>query len=79
MSTIEAEYQSRIDAMSIPEKMERSAAMLKWARDIIARERLAENPSISTERLKWEVAMRQYGHEPQARGLIQEMLDRVLA
>lgn len=61
--------------MSIPEKMAISATMFKWTRDMIAREILKSNPSISETRLKWEVAMRQYGHEPQARKLIQKMLD----
>lgn len=77
MSKIEIEYQTRIDAMSIPEKMAISAAMLKWARDMIAREILKSNPSISDTRRRWEVAMRQYGHEPQAKKLVQKMLDQI--
>lgn len=77
MSLVEKEYQARVDAMSVTEKMRRSVAMLQWARNMIAREIRTANPSISDERLKWEVAMRQYGSEPQARALIQRMLDRV--
>ncbi len=64
MSLVEREYQARIDSMSIAEKMQRSMAMLKWAREMIAREILKENPDMSPERLKWEVALRQYGSEP---------------
>ena len=48
MSLVEREYQKRVDAMSVAEKMQRSMAMLKWARDMIAREILAENPGISS-------------------------------
>ncbi len=77
MSKIEIEYQTRIDAMSIPEKMAISATMLKWARDMIAREILESNPAISDARLRWEVAMWQYGHEPQAKKLVQKMLDQI--
>jgi len=51
--------------------------MLNWTRDMIAREILVVNPSISKDRLKWEVAMQQSGHESQARALIQRMLDRI--
>jgi len=77
MSRVEREYQPRIDAMTIAEKMQRSASMLKWAREMIAREILAENADISPERLKWEVALRQYGSEPHVRQLIEKMLERV--
>lgn len=77
MSLVEREYQARIDAMSIPEKMQRSMAMLQWAREMLAREILAQDPNMSQERLKWEVALRQYGGEPGARRLIEGMLSRV--
>ena len=49
MSRVEREYQARIDAMTVAEKMQRSVAMLKWARDMIAREIMAENEGISWE------------------------------
>ena len=65
--------------MSVAEKMQRSMAMLKWTREMIARDIQAERPDISPERLKWEVALRQYGSEPHVRGLIERMLERVPA
>ena len=77
MSLVEREYQARIDAMSIAEKVARAAAMLRWAREMIAREIQSAKPGISAERLKWEVALRQYGSEPQVRALIESMLARV--
>lgn len=79
MSLVEREYQARIDSMSVAEKMQRSMAMLEWAREMIAREIQAERPGISRERLKWEVALQQYGSEPHIRELIERMLDHVPA
>jgi len=79
MSLVEREYQSRIGALSVAEKMARSVAMLHWARTMIAREIRARNPGISDDRLKWEVALRLYGDEPQARALIERVLERVPA
>ena len=78
-SLVEREYQAQVDAMSVAEKMQRSVAMLKWAREMIAREIQATNPNISPERLRWEVALRQYGSEPQVRSLIEGLLERVPA
>lgn len=77
MSKIEQEYAARIDAMSIVEKMERSVAMFNWTREMIGRQIKAEKPGISDERLRWEVAYRQYADEPQARNLVERMLARV--
>jgi len=77
MSIVDDEYDARIDQMTIVQKMERSAAMLKWTREFIARQIKAEKPDISNERLRWEVAFRQYESEPQARALIEGILSRV--
>jgi hypothetical protein len=79
VSVVEREYQAQVNAMTVAEKMERSAAMFKWAREIIARQIKTENPTISDERLRWEVAYRNYAAEPQARALIERMLARVSA
>lgn len=79
MSLVEREYQTRMDAMSVAEKMARATAMFQWAREMIAREIKSKNPTISAERLKWEVVLRQYGAEPQVRALIESMLERVPA
>ena len=75
---IETEYQERISKMTPCEKMERSAAMAVWARESLARQIRSEvGPDVSAERMKWLVAMRIYGSQPQARALVQRMLDRV--
>ncbi len=63
--------------MTVAEKMQRSVAMLKWTRDMIAREIKAQTPDITLEQLRWEVALRQYGSEPQVRVLIERMLKSV--
>jgi hypothetical protein len=49
--------------------------MLKWTRDLLARQVIAELGAMSDERLKWEVAKRMYGADPTAR----VMIDRRLA
>jgi hypothetical protein len=74
---VQHEYQRRIDALSPKQRMERAAAMLAWSREIIARRLIAEHGPMSAERLKWEVALRQYGADPATRALIQEKLDHV--
>ena len=82
MNRIESEYQKRIDEMSVPEKVARSAAMFQWTRERIGRRIRAElaelsGEMVSDERLKWLVAMELYGDEPVVRGFIEEMLANV--
>ena len=77
MSIVEREYRLRIHAMSVAEKVARSAEMFEWARAMIAREIQREQPGLSSERLKLEVALRLYGDEPQARALIEKLIARV--
>jgi len=75
---VEAEYQKRIEAMPPYKKVERAVAMAAWARETLARQIRAEVGSeVSDERIKWLVAMRIYGAQPQAKALVQRMLDRV--
>lgn len=75
---IEAEYQKRVSEMTPCEKMSRSVAMAAWARETIARQIRSEvGPNVSDERVKWLVAMRIYGANPQTKILVQRMLDRV--
>ena len=76
-SVIQQEYQARMDALTVTERMERAMAMFNWTREMIARQIVQERGPLSPERLKWEVALRQYGAEPQVRAMIQRMLDRV--
>lgn len=70
-SFIENEYRRRIDSMTISERVQRADALLCWARGFVARQILAERGPLSDERLKWEVALRQYGADPTTRALIE--------
>lgn len=76
MNSIEAEYRGRIDSMTISERVQRAAELMSWARGFVARQILAEQGPLSGERLKWEVALRQYGSDPAARSLIEGILAR---
>jgi len=77
MSIVQQEYESQMDRLTPKERMARSVAMLKWSRDLIARQILETDGPRSFECLKWEVAMRQYGSDPKLRSMIQRMLERV--
>jgi hypothetical protein len=77
MDTVDHEYWKRIDAMTIAERVSRAERLLDWARGFIARQILAERGPLSAERLKWEVALRQYGTDPIARSLIEGIRVRV--
>jgi hypothetical protein len=74
--SVEAMYRERIDRMTIAERVQRAAALLAWSRGFIARQVVAENGTVPVERLKWEVALRQYGADPVARSMIERMLAR---
>ena len=76
-SMVEQRYASRMDALSPQERMARCVAMLKWTRDLLARQIIAELGTISDERLKWEVASRMYGSDPAARAIIDQRLEDV--
>ncbi|MGI9470759.1 MAG: hypothetical protein ACR2NZ_04450 [Rubripirellula sp.] len=71
---IEREYQSRLDAMSPAERVSRSAAMLTWTCEQLARQITKEKGQIPDETLKWHVALRLYGNEPGVRRLIEQRL-----
>jgi hypothetical protein len=76
-SIVEQQYRSRMDALSPQERLARCTAMLKWTRDLLARQVIAELGAMSDERLKWEVAKRMYGADPAARAIIDQRLDDV--
>jgi hypothetical protein len=69
-SVVQREYQARMDALSARERIERSLALFQWSSELLARRVAAEQGPMSAERLKWEVALRQYGADPAARALI---------
>jgi hypothetical protein len=77
LSEIELEYQKRVDAMSPAEKMARSVAMFEWTRQQMARRLRQENPSLSDEELRWQIALKLYEHEPAVVKLIEEYLQHV--
>jgi hypothetical protein len=77
MGPVEFEYRTRIDAMTIAERVRRAEDLLAWARGFIARQILEERGPLSKERLKWEVALRQYGADPIVRSLIEGIRSRV--
>ena len=73
LNRIEIDYRERIDSMTISERVQRAEALLSWARGFVARQILAEQGPLSDDRLKWEVALRQYGADPATRGMIERM------
>ncbi len=77
MSIVQQEYESQMDRLTPKERVARSVALLKWSRDLIGRQILEADGPRSFERLKWEVAMRQYGSDPKLKAMIQGILDRV--
>ena len=74
---VEQQYNSKMDALSPQERIARCAAMLKWTRDLLARQVTSELGAISDERLKWEVAKRMYGSDPAANAIIDQRLKDV--
>ncbi len=74
---VEDEYWKLIARMTPAEKVERSIRMLIWARQMAARKLLAERPDLTTEELKWEIALQHYGDNPILREIIERNLSRV--
>jgi hypothetical protein len=77
MGFIESKYLDRMDALDPKERFARAASMFQWARETIARQILSDLGPMSPERLKWMVAMRQYGADKTIRELIQKALRNV--
>jgi hypothetical protein len=77
VTKVDLEYERRIRAMSPAEKISRSAAMLAWTREQMARRILASQPDLSEEEAKWRVALQLYENEPAVVKLIQEHLASV--
>lgn len=77
MSAIENEYQSRMDALFVKERVAPSMAMLQWTREMLGRQILAESGPMPEERLKWEVALRLYEADPTTRALIERKIANV--
>lgn len=79
MLLAEAAYQRSVDAMTPHQKMARVSAMVRGIREFMAREIRRElGDAVSNERIRWEVVLRIYGHEPIAE-LIREQIARISA
>jgi len=76
-SGVEARYRARIDSMSIAERVQRAADLFAWSRGFVTRQLFSELGPVTPERLKWEVALRQYGSDPRVRLMIEGILARV--
>lgn len=74
---IELKYRERIDALTPKERVARAVSMFQWTRETIARQIVTDSGPIGPERLKWLVAMRQYGADPATREMIQKVLENV--
>ena len=77
MNVVEREYYERIAAMTPKQRVARAAALLQWARQLMARQIVADGGPVRPERLKWLVALRQYGSDPTVRAMIERILERV--
>jgi hypothetical protein len=77
MNFIELKYSERIDALTPKERVARAASMFQWAREVIARQIISDQGSMSFERLKWLVAKRQYGADSATREMIEKALENV--
>ncbi len=76
-SEIELEYKRRWKAMSPAEKVARSAAMFAWTRQQMAIRIRNTQPSLSDEKVRWQVALQLYERDPDVVKLIHEQLANV--
>jgi hypothetical protein len=74
---IELKYRERIDALAPRERVARAASIFQWAREAIARQIVADSGPMSSERLKWLVALHQYGADSATRKMIERVLESV--
>ncbi|MGE0377518.1 MAG: hypothetical protein AB7Q45_19085 [Planctomycetaceae bacterium] len=77
MPLVEEAYRRAVDAMTPAEKFARMHALLNWARDLYARQLREKLGDVTEERIKWEVALRQYGFDRRTRELIERKLEDV--
>lgn len=74
MPTIDQQFNDPMQALSGKEKVARASAMLKWTREMIARDILANQGPMPEEQLRWHVALRLYQDDPETRKLIERKL-----
>jgi hypothetical protein len=63
--------------MSAVERIRRAEALFRWSRDYLARSIASEQGPMPDDLLKYKVALRQYGANPSAKRLIDELAQRV--
>ena len=76
MGSVEAEYRARVATMSVAERVQRADAMFRWTREYLVRELALESGQATDPDLRWKLALRQYGRDPRARALIEELRAR---
>ena len=74
--TLNDEYRARVEAMTAQERIGRAESLFAWSRGLLARSIIATKGPLTEDRLKWEVALRQYGSDRRARRLIDELRTR---
>ena len=81
LSSVEIEYQTRMNALLPKERIARSAAMFQWFREMIGRqlvkEHITDGTVMSDEELKWRIALWMYGGEPVVAAMIRRKLEDV--
>jgi hypothetical protein len=77
MDLVEWEYLKQMAALTPQERIARAASLFQWTREIIAGQIVSASGSMNPERLKWLVAMRQYGVDPATRDMIQRAIKNV--
>ncbi len=77
MTEVEREYERRWKAMTPAERIARSAAMLAWTRQQMARRIRSNDARLTDEEVKWHVALQLYEREPEMVKLIREQLSHV--
>ena len=75
MSTlVERALRAHIDSQTPQERMARCVALFQWNRELLGRVVTSELGPMTAERLKWEIAKRMYGADPNALALIERKL-----
>jgi hypothetical protein len=75
MGSTESSYLNCMDMLTPKERIARAAGMFQWVRESIARQIISASGSLAPERLKWMVALRQYGADKSTRELILRALE----
>jgi hypothetical protein len=77
VNSVELKYRERIGALTPRERIARATSLFQWTREAIARQIVADLGPISSEGLKWLVALRQYGADTTTRRMIPKVLEHV--